>query len=143
MPKKLYVIDLTADERAELEALTRKGVVGARRMKRAQILLAADGSATDAEIVKALGVSRPTVERTRKRFVEGGLGRALNEDPRPGASPKLNGAQQARLIAETCSAPPAGHARWSLQLLAERVVALGLTDHIARETVRQVLKKTS
>jgi transposase len=75
--------------------------------------------------------------------VEGGLERALEEAPRPGQPPKLDGKQQARLIAEACSAPPEGHARWTLQLLADRVVALGLSDSIARETVRQVLKETS
>ena len=112
-------------------------------MKRAQILLKAETGATDAQIVAALDVSRPCVERVRKRFVEGGLPRALNEDPRPGQPPKLDGKQQARLVAEACSAPPAGHARWTLHLLADRVVLLGLADRISRETVRRVLKKTT
>jgi transposase len=112
-------------------------------MKRAQILLKAETGATDAQIVAALDVSRPCVERLRKRFVEGGLPRALNEDLRPGQPPKLDGKQQARLVAEACSAPPAGHARWTLHLLADRVVLLGLADRISRETVRRVLKKTT
>jgi transposase len=141
MPKKRYLVDLTPDERAELLALTSKGEVRARKMKRAQILLKADQGATDAEIVAALGVSRPCVERLRKRFVEGGLARGLNEDPRPGQAPKLNGQQQARLIAEACSAPPAGHKRWTLQLLADRVVALELAETFSYEAVRRVLKK--
>jgi transposase len=143
MPKKRYIVKLTPEERAELEALTRKGRVRARKMKRAQILLKADTGATDAQITTALGVSRPCVERLRKRFVEGGLLRALNEDPRPGQPPKLDGKQQARLVAEACSAPPAGHARWTLALLADRVVLLGFTDRISRETVRRVLQKTT
>jgi putative transposase len=143
MPRKRYIVKLTPEERAELEALTRKGEVRARKMKRAQILLKADIGATDAQIIAALDVSRPCVERLRKRFVEGGLPRALHEDPRPGQKPKLNGKQQARLVAEACSAPPAGRARWTLHLLADRVVLLGLADRISRETVRRVLKKTT
>ena len=143
MPRKRYIVKLTAEERDELEVLTRKGHVRARKMKRAQILLKADRGATDAQIVAALDVSRPCVERLRKRFVEGGLPRALNEDPRPGQPPKLDGKQQARLVAEACSTPPTGHARWTLHLLADRVVLLGLAERISRETVRRVLKKTT
>ena len=143
MPKKRYIVDLSPAEREELLALTSKGTVRARRMKRAQILLKAADGATDAGIVAALNVSRPCVERIRKRFVAGGLARALNEDPRPGQKSKLDGKQTARLIAEACSAPPAGHARWTLRLLADRVVTLGFAGKISHETVRQVLKKTT
>lgn len=143
MPKKRFIVKLTPEECDELEALTRKGQVRARKMKRAQILLKADSGATDAQIMAALDVSRPCVERLRKRFVEGGLTRALNEDPRPGQPPKLDGKQQARLVAEACSAPPAGHARWTLHLLADRVVLLGFAERISRETVRRVLQKTT
>jgi len=142
MPNKKYIVDLTEGERNELVALTSKGTVRARKMKRAQILLKADQSATDVEIVAALGVSRPCVERIRRRFVAGGLARALNEDPRPGQRHKLDGKQSARLIAEACSLPPQGHARWTLRLLADRVVSLGLAGKISHETVRQTLKKT-
>jgi transposase len=141
MPKKRYLVDLTPDEHDSLLALTSKGEVRARKMKRAQVLLKADVGATDAAIMQALGVSRPMVERLRKRFVEGGLERALNEDPRPGQPPKLNGKQQARLIAEACSTPPEGRARWTLQLLADRAVTLGLSERLSYETVRRVLKK--
>lgn len=143
MPKKRYLVDLTPEECEELLALTSKGKVRARKMKRAQILLKADQGATDGEIMAALGVSRPCVERLRKRFVEGGLARALNEAPRPGQSPKLDGKQQARLIAEACSTPPDGRARWTLQLLADRAVVLGLAEQLSYETVRRVLKKTA
>lgn len=139
MPKKRYIVDLSPAERDELLALTSKGTVRARMMKRAQILLQAADGATDA----ALKVSRPCVERVRKRFVAGGLLRALNEDPRPGQKSKLTGPQQARVIAEACSAPPDGHARWTLRLLADRVVTLGLAGTISHETIRQVLKKTT
>ncbi len=143
MPRKRYLIDLTPDERDTLVALTRKGEVRARKMKRAQVLLRANGGATDTAIMQALGVSRPMVERLRKRFVEGGLEQALNEAPRPGQPPKLNGKQQARLIAEACSTPPEGRARWTLQLLADRAVTLGLSERLSYETVRRVLKKTA
>ena len=142
MPKKRYIVSLTADEREALVALTSTGEIRARKMKRAQILLKADQGATDAEIMAALGVSRPCVERLRQRFVEGGLERGLNEAPRPGKTPKLNGKQQARLIAEACSKPPEGHKRWTLQLLADRVVALELAEAFSYEAVRRVLKKT-
>lgn len=143
MPKKRYIVTLTEAERGELLSRTRKGTVRAREMIRSQILLKADAGLTDAEIVAALDVSRPCVERVRRRFVEGGLARALHDNPRPGARRKLDGKQEARLIAEACSTAPAGHARWTLRLLAGRVVALGLAEHISHETVRQVLKKTS
>ena len=143
MPNKKYIVDLSEAERNELVALTSKGTVRARKMKRAQILLKADQGATDVEIMAALGVSRPCVERVRQRFVAGGLARALNEDPRPGQKLKLDGNQTARLIAEACSAPPRGHTRWTLRLLADRVVTLGLAGHISHETVRQTLKKTT
>lgn len=142
MPKKRYIVELMSEEAAELQALTHKGEVRARKMKRAQVLLKAHEGATDTQIMAALGVSRPMVERLRKRFVEGGLERALNEDPRPGQTSKLTGPQQARVIAEVCTRPPSGHARWTLALLAERVVALGYAERISRETVRRLLKKT-
>lgn len=143
MPKKKYLVDLTDAERTELMALTTKGRLRARKMKRAQILLKASAGLTDAQITAALDVSRPCVERVRQRFVEGGLPKALNEGKRPGARRKLDGKQEARLVAEVCSAAPTGHARWTLQLLADRVVELKLASGIARETVRQILKKTS
>ncbi len=143
MPRKKYLVDLTDDERAELLALTNKGTVRARKMKRAQILLKADAGLTDAAIMAALGVSRPTVERVRQRFVEGNLPRALNDNPRPGQQRKLSGRQEARLIAEACATPPAGRARWTLRLLAGRMVELHLVDSLSHESVRRVLKKTT
>jgi len=143
MPKKKYLIDLTEAERAELLTLTTKGTVRARKMKRAQILLKATEGFTDAQIMTALDVSRPWVERVRQRFGEGGLPKALEDGQRPGARRKLDGKQEARLIAEVCSAAPAGHARWTLRLLADRVVELKLARRISHETVRQILKKTN
>ena len=142
MPRKKYIVDLIPAEQEELLTLTSRGTVRAREMKRAQILLKAAEGCSDPEIMAALRVSRPCVERIRKRFVEGGLAKALHEDPRPGQKRKLDPKQAARLIAEVCTPAPQGHPRWTLRLLAGRVVELGLAEHISHETVRQVLKKT-
>jgi len=141
MPKKKYVVDLTPGERTTLEQLLQRGKSSARKLTRARILLQADDGLTDEEIATALEVGVATVERTRQRFVEANL-EALNEHPRPGGQRKLNGKQEAHLIAVACTPAPGGQARWTLQLLAERVVELGFVESIARETVRQVLKKT-
>ena len=141
MAKKKYVVDLTAEERYTLEQLLQQGKSSARKLTRARILLQADEGLTDEEIATALAVGVATVERTRQRFVETNL-EALNELPRPGGQCKLSGKQEAHLIAVACTPAPNGHARWSLQLLAEQVVELGFAESIARETVRQVLKKT-
>lgn len=141
MPAKIYKVDLNADERRALEVLTRKGKVSARKMKRAQILMKADEGWRDEEIVTALSVSRTMVERTRRRFVEGGLERGLNEDARPGQQRKLDGRAEAQLIALACSERPDTQGRWSMRLLADKLVELGVVDSISHETVRQVLKK--
>lgn len=143
MARKKYIVKLTDEERHRLLELTRKGTVRARKMKRALILLQADEGATDPEIMAAVRVSRPTVERIRKRFVEGGLERALNEDPRPGQKRKLNGREEATLIALACSQAPAGHSRWTLRLLADKLVKLGVVESISHEAVRSTLKKTN
>jgi transposase len=141
MPRKKYVVDLTAEERSTLGQLLQKGKSSARKLTRARILLQADEGLTDEEIATALAVGVATVERTRHRFVEANLA-ALNELPRPGGQCKLSGKQEAHLIAVACTPAPSGHTRWTLQLLAEQVVELGFAESIARETVRQVLKKT-
>ena len=139
---KRYIVDLTADERTGLLALLNRGVAPARRLTRARILLRADEGGTDQEIAAALHVHRATVERTRRRFVEGGVERALSDRPRPGGRPKLDGKGEAHLVALACSAPPAGRARWTMQLLADRLVELALVEAISDETVRRTLKKT-
>ena len=143
MPKKRYIINLTGEEREELLKFTSRGEIKARKMKRAQILLKADEGLKDREIMGALNVSRPTAERIRKRYVVGGLEKALTEDPRPGQRRKLDGRAEARLIAVTCSQAPAGHEHWTLRLLADKLVELGVVENISHETVRQTLKKTS
>jgi len=141
MARKKYVVDLTAEERTTLEHLLQKGKSSARKLVRARILLQADEGLTDEEIATALDVGIATVERLRQRFVAMTL-EALNERPRPGGQGKLTGKQEAHLIAVACTPAPPGQGRWTLQLVAERVVALGFAPSIARETVRQVLKKT-
>jgi transposase len=142
MPKKKYVIDLTSEERAMLEQLTRRGRARARKLTRARLLLKADEGLSDAEIAAALDVGIATVGWTRQRFVEANLA-ALEERPRPGGERKLTGKQEAHLVAVACTPAPAGQRRWTLRLLADKVVELGFADAIARETVRQVLKKMS
>jgi transposase len=143
MPRKMYLINLSDEERQALLEMTRKGEIKARKFKRAMILLKADEGLTDQQIMAALNVSRPCVERTRKRFVADGMERALNEDPRPGQKRKLDGRAEATLIATACSDAPEGHEHWSLRLLAGRLVQLGVVEAISHETVRRTLKKTS
>lgn len=143
MPAKKYIVTLTTEERDELQELTGAGELSVRKMKRALILLRADDGWKDEEIVAALSTSRPTVERIRKRYVEGGLDKGLNEDPRPGARKKLDGRAEAHLIALACSEEgPDDSDHWSLRAIADELVELGLVDSISHEAVRQYLKKT-
>ena len=142
MPKK-YHVKLSESERKQLQALLSKGKLSVRKVKRAQILLAADGGSIDEEIAKTLQVHVNTVERIRKRLVEGGLDHALAEDHRPGGKSKLDGKDEAVLVALACSDPPAGHAQWTMQLLADHLVTLGIVEQISDETVRKHLKKTN
>lgn len=141
MPAKKYLVKLEASEREQLLELTRKGVTGARKLKRAQILLKADEGWKDEAIIQALNTNRSTVERTRKRFVEGGLDRGLNEDPRPGQRPRLDGRAEAHLIALACSDAPGGRDHWPLRLLADKLVELGVVERVSHETIRQAMKK--
>ena len=143
MPRKMYLVNLADEERQTLLEMTRKGKINARKLKRAMILLKADEGLTDQQVMAALNVSRPCVERVRKRFVSDGIERALNEDPRPGQKRKLDGRAEATLIATACSDAPEGHAHWSLRLLAGKLEQLQVVDAISHETVRRTLKKTS
>lgn len=115
-----YIIELTEEERKFLLELMRGGKPGARKMKRAQILMMADEGATDEAIASALKAGTSTVFRTRRRFVESGLDEALTEAPRNGGRRKLTGREEALLVATTCSKPPEGRARWTLDLLVSR-----------------------
>jgi len=142
MPTKKYLVTLRDDEREQLDHLLHGGKHATRKVIRARILLKAAEGWEDSAIAAALAVGRATVERTRQRFVEEGLA-ALEERPRPGTQPKLDAQAEARLIAEACSTAPEGHQRWTLHLLADRVVALGLAASYSYESVRRVLKKRS
>ena len=139
---KKYIVTLMDDERAQLLALTKRGKVAARRLTRAHILLQADNGLSDATIAQALHIGPATVERLRKRFVEEGLEAALTERPRPGGHRKLDGTQEALLSALACSTPPEGRTCWTMQLLANQLIALRVVDAISDETVRRTLKKT-
>ena len=134
-----YRVDLSEAERAELEALLRGGRHAARTLKRAQILLAADAGMPDEVIAQTLGVGGSTVYRTKRRFVEGNLDKALSEEPRPGARHKLTGQEEALLVATACSRPPEGSARWTLERLAGEMVRLTAHESLSRETVRRRL----
>ena len=146
---KKYIVRLTSEQRATLEEHSRTGVASALTQVHARVLLKADtaegGPAwRDQQIAEALDVSVPTVERVRKQFVASGLAAAITRKPttRP-SQRKLDGVQEAHLIAIACSPPPKGRARWSVRLLAKRLVELEVVEAIGREAVREVLKKTS
>jgi transposase len=150
MPHKKFLVTLTPEERQQLRKLVSAGKRSARTLTRARILLQADqaegGPAwEDARIVEALGCGLRTAERIRQRFVEEGLDAALTHKPqeRPSRERRLDGAAEARLIALACSQPPEGRARWTLKLLADKLVELEVVESVSDETVRRVLKKTS
>src|SRR5947209_9544501 len=135
----MNVRELSQTERAELTAIVSGGKHAARKLKRAQILLAAHAGASDDDIATSVAVGGSTVYRTKQRFVLGNLEAALSEQPRPGAGRKLSGKEEALLVATACSKPPQGRARWTLELLAGAMVSL--TEHVSlsRETVRRRL----
>lgn len=146
--KKRYCVGLTTDEREALEHLIAVGTAPARKLHHARILLKADEGAggpawPDQRIAEAVEVSQPTVSRVRKQYVEEGIEAALNRRmPRRMYPVRLMGEQEARLIALACSAPPEGQARWSLRLLADKLVELAVVDDVSYRTVGRVLKKT-
>lgn len=143
-----YKVTLTQDERDELQALVKKGKAAARKINHARILLLADEGEfgpgkTDLRIVEALGTSARTVERVRKRFVEEGFAQAVNPKPQPKrpSKVKIQGKVEEQLVELACSDPPAGRARWTLQLLAKELVILSCVESVSHESVRQALKK--
>jgi transposase len=145
---KKYVVRLTRDERKMLFRMVKAGRGAARKLTHARVLLKADADGpnwTDARIADALDVGVRTIESLRKRFVEEGVDSALNrrKQVRPSRMPKLDGDGEARLVALACSEAPDGRKRWTLRMLADRLVVLDVVDSISHETVRQALKKTS
>lgn len=147
--KKKYPVVLTGPQRQQLQDLIGAGTAPARKLTHARVLLKADQGAdgpgwVDDAIAAAVEVSQPTVARIRKQCVEQGLEAALNRRaPRRVYERKLDGAQEARLIALTCGAAPTGSTRWSLRLLADRLVELEIAEAVSYQTVRRILKKTS
>jgi transposase len=145
---KRYVVRLTALEREKLEGLVSKGMANARKIVHAQVLLKVDADGPcwiDERAAEAFSIHANTVREIRERFVFEGLEAALNRKKRerPAREPKLDGAQEARVVALACSKPPEGRVRWTLRLLAGRLVELEVVDTICHETVRKALKKTS
>jgi len=141
---KKYVVDLNKEELGELERIVGTGKHTARKIRWAHVLLKANAGWKDTDIAQALDTSLPTIQRIRQRFVEEGLSVALggrSHKPRPYLQ-KLDGEQEAKLIALTCSKAPQGHTRWSLRLLADKMVELEIVEQVSYQTVRRVLKKT-
>ena len=142
-----YHVDLSKENRQELETLIRSGASSARTQTRARILLLTDENQQKKkdteEIASVLMCSLPTITHIRKKFVEGGLENALYDQARPGATPKITGEIEAQLVLLACSAPPAGRSRWTLQLLADKLVELKLVDSISDVAVMHRLKKTN
>ena len=139
---KRYRVTLTDEERVRLDGLTRKGTASARMVRRAQTLLLAAEERTDEAIAAALRIGVSTVERTRRRCVEEGVEAAPRERPRPGARPKLGPKERAFVVALACTRPPEGRKRWTMQLLADRVVELQVVPDITDEAIRLLLKRT-
>jgi transposase len=146
---KKYVVRLTSEERERLQGLIAAGTAPARKLVHARVLLKADQGPggpgwVDERIAEAVEVSQPTISRVRQRYVEQGLEAALNRrTPRREYRRKLDGAQEARLVALACGEPPAGQGRWTLRLLAGKLVELEVADALSYQTVRRVLKKTN
>ena len=138
-----YIVDLTEDEQEYLLNLIKKGKATARKVSRAHVLLLADEGATDEEIAESLRLGFSTVHRTRQRFVEEGLMGALSEQLRAGRMPSLTGKQEAFIVALACSTPPEGRRRWTMQLLADRLIELQQVEDVSHDTVRRVLKKAT
>lgn len=140
-------IELTQEQRTQVEQLIRKGDLPARTNARARILLLSDRSQgeqrTDQEVAAATLCSQGTVVNVRRRFLTGGLSRALYDQERPGAEPKFTGEVEARLTMLACSDAPDGAGRWTLRLLADQMIELGYVDYISHVTVREMLKKTN
>jgi transposase len=147
---KKYVVTLEVEERQQLRELIRSGRAAAYKRRHAEVLLKADAGPrgpawTDERIAEAFDVSLRTVEHVRQRFVEEGLESAISRRKQraPSRERKLDGRGEARLAALACSQPPEGRGSWTLRLLADRLVVLEVVPSISRETVRQVLKKTT
>jgi transposase len=145
MSQKQFLVQLSTKERELLLGIIRSGKHKARKITRCRILLLADGpdGKTDQAIADALNVSLGTIAGIRRRYSREGLETAISERPRSGQPPKFKGKAAAKITAIACSTPPAGQARWSLRLLADRAVELKIVDSISHQSIRNILKKTN
>lgn len=145
MSRKSHRVKLSEHERQYLQRIVESGKDKARKITRCRILLLADEAKgkTDEQIADVLGVCLATIFNIRRRYHKGGLERAIQEDPRSGQPPKFNGKSMAKITAIACSKPPEGRSKWSLRLLADRVVELDIVEAISYNSVRNILKKTS
>jgi transposase len=143
MQNKKYEVHLSPQERKKFLCIVSKGQNKAAVIRRAHILLKVDEGKTDTEISQMFYISEQTIRRTRLRYAQEGLKAALEDKPHPKPEPKLSEKQEARLVAMVCSSPPAGRARWTLELLVKQLIKEGITTSIAPETVRLLLKKTN
>ena len=145
MSQKQFHVQLSEHERVRLQKIIRSGKDKARKITRCRILLLADGpnGKTDEEIADALNVCLATIFNIRRRYSQEGLERAIGEGARSGQPPKFKGRAAAKITAIACSTPPEGHARWSLRLLADRVIELKIVESISHQSVSNILKKTS
>jgi len=141
--KKVYMVELSQAEQSQLTRLTMQGKAAVRKVKRAQILLQAHAGKSDQAIAEQVGVSIPTVGRIRRQYATAGLESALNEKPRSGRPAGISGETRAKVTALACSTPPAGRSRWTLRLLADKVVELAETEPLSYQSVRTILKKTT
>lgn len=139
--KKLHIVSLKEQERDDLKQYLRKGKSSARSQTRARILLLADDGCDDETIAEALKVSKSTVSRIRTRYCEGGLDFALHEKARSGAPPKIDGRIEAQLTLLACSEPPDGRSKWTVRLLADKLVEMEVIDSISHMSVQRLLKK--
>ena len=143
MSQKSYCVKLKKRAHQYLQKIVASGVEKARKITRCRILLLADQGKTDQEISDALNVCLATIFNIRRRYAQGGLDRAINEEARSGQPPKFKGKSMAKITALACSQPPEGRAKWSLRLLADRVIELDIVETISHVSVYNILKKTN
>lgn len=143
MPRTAQPVSLTDDELRSLTSLTRRGTAAARVQTRGRILMLLYRGRTPDAVASALAVGVATVFNVKRRYLSGGLDSALHDRPRSGKPATIDGAARASITALACSAAPEGHARWTLRLLADKAVELGLVESISHNTVKEVLKKTT
>ncbi len=139
--KTIFVVNLTEEDRENLNQFIRHGKASARSLARARVLLMADEGYSNKEIVEILKISRPTVNQIRKRYCQEGLDSAINEKPRSGAPPKIDGTIETQVTLLACSQPPEGRSTWTLQLLADKLVELEAIESISTMSVQRILKK--